>query len=446
MRHPDDQASLHELEVEIIGRSGPEYGLRITSPDGATAHGTFRFPLSGEEIQAVRTASSDVQPIRRSLAPQPADFAKAIGARLFDSLFAGRPGRLYTQTTLASRRLGLRLVCDDPLVMALPWELLYDHEILNDFIALSSYTLARKISGPESPQDKPVAAPFKVLLVAANTLYDSSLPYAQEEVAQLRALLELSAQVTLFTSAQTTLSDLAQALAKYQPHVLHYIGHGEIGVTGEQLLHLSDVAGGKISYLSSSSFADLLGQAPDLRLTFLNANNTDMFAAAAAHTVPAVIGMRGLITDQASMIFATNFYRRVVDGYPLEEAASNARKRLNYENPGSVEWAVPVLYLRNGGTLLPSSMDPAAVAAARPGSADVSLDDVTSGVVAADPNRQDELEYLTKKLAVTKANLDELKLKKEEMGEAVPSLVTSQIEKLEQELSQTSRQISELER
>ena len=72
--------------------------------------------------------------------------------------------------------------------------------------------------------------------------------------------------------------------------------------------------------------------------------------------------------------------------------------------------------------------------------------DVAGDVVAHDPKRQRELEYLNKKLTVTRANLDALQLQKEQLGEAVPYLVTSQIAELEEELAKTSRRISELER
>jgi hypothetical protein len=44
-QRPDDQASLLELQIEIIGGSGrdSEYELRMTAPDGATSRGAFRI-------------------------------------------------------------------------------------------------------------------------------------------------------------------------------------------------------------------------------------------------------------------------------------------------------------------------------------------------------------------------------------------------------------------
>lgn len=271
--------------------------------------------------------------------------------------------------------------------------------------------------------------------MAADAPYASpSLPGVRLEVERLEALVEPHARVRLLTGA--TLSDLAHVLAEYQPHVFHYAGHAAVRDSGDRLLQLSFSTQDKHFDILPSSFANALREVPDLRLMFLSAESTDMIAAVAAETIPAVIGMRGLITDRTSMMFATEFYRRVFDGILVEEAASDARRRINYQSPGSVEWSVPVLYLRSGATLLPSDSGREVTS--------VSLDDVTSGVVAADPGRQAELDYLGKKLAVTKTNLEELQLKKKQMGEAVPSVVTSQIMKLEYELSETSRQISEL--
>ena len=45
-----------------------------------------------------------------------------------------------------------------------------------------------------------------------------------------------------------------------------------------------------------------------------------------------------------------------------------------------------------------------------------------------------------------RANLEALQLQKEHLGEAMPPLMASQITELEEQLSETSRRISELER
>jgi hypothetical protein len=433
----DDQASLPELRIEISRGPGPvgEYDLQVTAPDGATARGPFFAPLSEEEIQAVRTASSGVPHIQRSWATQTADFALATGARLFDSVFAGRLGRLYNEAAVLEGGLGLRLISRDRLVMALPWELLYDHEILNDFIALSDYTLARQIPGPEPRPEAAVTEPLRILLVAVDSPYDS-VPGARAQAEQLRESIGPNAQVMVFCSADATLENVDRLLAVHHPHVFHYIGPGAMENSSEQGLWFSGSAGEETRYYGSHVFGNILRKASGLRLAFFGAGNTDIVAAAAAANVAAVIGMRGLITDRACMMFATEFYRRVFDRFSLERAVSGTRRRINRENPGSVEWAVPVLYLRDGATLLPS--------ATRREAASVSFDVAAGLLLAADPRHQDELEYLRKKLTVTEANLEELRLRRDQMGESVPSYVTSQIEKLEHEHLETSSRISEL--
>ena len=97
-----------------------------------------------------------------------------------------------------------------------------------------------------------------------------------------------------------------------------------------------------------------------------------------------------------------------------------------------------VLYLRDGAPLLAvvHEVPPVAVA---------SRLDSASDAVAVDPDRQGELEYLDKKLAVTRANLDALQTQTEQLEAASP-LVAGQITELQKELSETSRRISELER
>jgi CHAT domain len=446
--NPDDPASPAELRIDITPITstssvrGSEYELLITAPDGASTRGIFRAPLSAWEIEAARDASSRTPAIQRSWATQTADFTTDVGTRLFDSLFAGRAGRLYKQAVAIASNSGtelrLRLTSPDRLITSLPWEWLYDYEIRGDFVVLSTgLTLVREVPAPPSPA-KAVAGPLKVLLVAAPQVSAE----VEQEVAELERLASDTPQVPLrvFTLRDATLSRVHEALAKDDYQVLHFAGHAGFEAQDPELgglLLLSDSGGSQVQ-VPAETLVDALRESRDLRLTFLSGCGTDWIAWAVAGNVPAVLGMRGLISARARATFARQLYRSVLRGAPLEAAASDARRRINYEDPGSREWGAPVLYLREGETPL-LRRDEASPAVRN-------LDLKSDAAVALDPKRQDELEYLNKKLTITRTNLELLRVRKEQFGDAASDLVASQIIKLEEEESQTSRRISELER
>ena len=442
-----------------------EYRYEIRSPEFDEYAGQpFRVPLSAWEIEAARDAASSTPAVQRSWMTQTADFTKDVGARLFDSLFAGRAGGLYQRVVNAHgprTELRLRLATSDRLVMSLPWELLYDHEIRNDFIVLSTGSLAREVLSERKSLPRAIpAAPLKVLLVTADTPNVPEHAGVEQEIELFRQLADFGQLALWILKGGADLDELRYALAQ-QPHVIHYAGTGVERRPGEQALLLPGTYSSG-DPVSSDDLVRLLSSLSNLRLVFLNGCNTDWIAAAIADIPAAALGMRGLISSQARSRFAAEFYRSALGGAPLDVAASHARRQINVRYPGSREWAVPILYLQGDGTLLQApraDTGPMVAAALRDDTeqllaaprdevrlAAVGSLDVAGNVVAVDPERQGELEYLNKKLAVTRANLEALQLQKEHLGEAMPPLMASQITELEEQLSETSRRISELER
>ena len=61
--------------------------------------------------------------------------------------------------------------------------------------------------------------------------------------------------------------------------------------------------------------------------------------------IPAVIGMQFEITDRSAIVFASEFYAALADGYPVDSAMAEARKAI-YADENDVEWATPVLFMR----------------------------------------------------------------------------------------------------
>ena len=60
--------------------------------------------------------------------------------------------------------------------------------------------------------------------------------------------------------------------------------------------------------------------------------------------IPAVIGMQFEITDRSAIVFASEFYAALADGYPVDSAMAEARMAI-YADGNNVEWATPVLHM-----------------------------------------------------------------------------------------------------
>ena len=62
--------------------------------------------------------------------------------------------------------------------------------------------------------------------------------------------------------------------------------------------------------------------------------------------IPAVVAMQSEITDEAAIVFATEFYAAIADGYPVDACLVEARKAI-FGTGNDVEWGKPVLYMRS---------------------------------------------------------------------------------------------------
>jgi tetratricopeptide (TPR) repeat protein len=62
--------------------------------------------------------------------------------------------------------------------------------------------------------------------------------------------------------------------------------------------------------------------------------------------LPAVIAMQGEISDAAAIIFSRTFYQQLAAGEPIDAAVTEGRRAILSEGRGSLEWAIPVLFMR----------------------------------------------------------------------------------------------------
>ncbi|NJN80993.1 MAG: SUMF1/EgtB/PvdO family nonheme iron enzyme [Caldilineaceae bacterium] len=110
--------------------------------------------------------------------------------------------------------------------------------------------------------------------------------------------------------------DLLQGLNEHKPDVVHFSGHGSS--RGELLLMDSQRRAQPVSPVAIRAL--FAAFSPAIKLVFLNACFAATQADAFKDVVGCVVGMESTVSDQASIAFASSFYRAVGFGASVQEA------------------------------------------------------------------------------------------------------------------------------
>ncbi|MCC7208784.1 MAG: CHAT domain-containing protein, partial [Anaerolineae bacterium] len=282
---------------------------------------------------------------------------------------------LASRNQAGERGLRIKVGLDDAGDMEhWPWELLRDPS--GDFLALSRQTPL--IRHPRHLAVRPLTAvtmPLRVLVLISSPKDQEPLDVEGEWRALEEATADLRRRGLLMLDrvddAQlNTLQRMLRADTTYQ--IFHYIGHAvfdERSQTG--VIAFEDPATDNTAAVSAEALARELSEESGIRLVVMNAcqgartNRADPFAGIAsalvARGIPGVVAMQFAITDNASRVFSTEFYRALSEGYAVEASMAEARRAIS-NTLNNLEWATPVLYLRApSGVLFPrkSSYEPA---------------------------------------------------------------------------------------
>ncbi|MEG4796628.1 CHAT domain-containing protein [Microcoleus sp. LAD1_D1] len=111
--------------------------------------------------------------------------------------------------------------------------------------------------------------------------------------------------------------DFYRAILDYQPHIVHFCGHG----AGEDGIVLEDDTG-KMALVQTNALASMfkLFAKKGVDCVILNACYSEVQAEAISQYVNYVIGMNRAVGDKAAVAFAVGFYDAIAAGYTLEEA------------------------------------------------------------------------------------------------------------------------------
>ena len=356
------------FDVELIA-SGPTYEASFRSIPGEPRL-NLAFPLEEHELTAF-LAMFGKQQRRRMEAPE-FTRVRAVGHRLFDSLFSGELSERLIEATSQAKQAGhgLRIRLDLSQAQdlgTLPWEYMYQPET-DDFVSLSNWTpVVRYLHVSEPLPATPLDGPLRVLVMISDPIERRGTLDVEREWQQLNTALEgpsKRGEVELHRLPDGQLETLQVDLQNNDYHVFHFIGHGEYSEEHEDgVLALEDSRGREV-HVPGSTVGTYLRDSLKMRLVVLNncegaAFESDPFTGSAQSLlrkgIPAIVAMQFEITDRAAIDFARGFYTSLGNGFPVDAALAEARKVIR-GGPTRIEFGSPVLYMSaNDGILFTRS-------------------------------------------------------------------------------------------
>jgi len=345
-----------QLTLESLAENKIRVSL-VDSPAGTAVIETA-MPLSADDMARMIGVLDGTTRATRGDA---AKAARAIGERLFTTIISGD---IYTAYNVSRQKgdLRIRLNLDEAGPFAdWPWELLRDPN--GDYLALSPQTPI--IRSPHVKTTRPlknISMPLRALAMITNVADQEAL----DVDAEWRTINEGTGSVRargLFKLDRADGGELnalqhsLQQEGDYQ--VFHFVGFGAFDAKGEAGgLAFVDGQTNQTELVSGDALARELSAEHGVRLMVMNACQTprqkrkDPFHQVASDIVsggvPAVVAMQVPMSDEASRLFAREFYRALAEGYSVEIAVTNGRRAIS-ATTGSLEWAAPALYFSATG-------------------------------------------------------------------------------------------------
>ena len=355
-----------DFELEIGLGSDLRYPVTVLSSPAGEAEDTMTWPFDSLALESyldkLEIALLQSGGIRRRVPSAQQQAVEDFGRILFDTLFTGDIRSLYDVSRRMSIKEGqglrLKLRIEAPELAALPWEFLYDSR-LGEFVCLSRHTpIVRYIEVAQPVYPLTVSPPLRILGMLASPSDLMALDVEREQLRLERAIAGLQSLglVSLTWLEGQTWRDLQQAMRAGPWHIFHFIGHGRYDRNSDEgLVYLADESG-LTRTLSATQLGRLLADHQSLRLVLLNAceggraSERDIFSSAATilvrRGIPAVVAMQRELTDDAAIEFTRAFYEALSDGLAVDAAVAEARKAMSFAVNNTVEWGVPVLYMR----------------------------------------------------------------------------------------------------
>lgn len=284
---------------------------------------------------------------------------EVLGTHLYEAMFSSTDSRAalknaYQKASTANKRLRLQLEFEKGAqeLESLPWEFLYYPDEKSFLATDTEFVLSRYMPEPgEEITDTlaPEQSPLRILVVVSQPqeLDPVIATPVKEEIQKLKD----TAEVLIDELENPTMDQWGDRLQKFKPHIVHWIGHGQVNQRKQGEVAFVD-ENGKLVWWPDMVFAEKFKQVHSIpRLVVLQMCETAKvksagFAGVAPwliqFQVPAVVAMQYPIRQDAAISFSKAFYKALADGKDVDDAFQHARY--------TITTAVRPIFSRNFGT------------------------------------------------------------------------------------------------
>ena len=423
-----------DYRVTFTPRADGTFDMHALDAAGATATGVFTAPLDDEELERTVLRLARGRTTRRAMprgvaagattrdvgddAPSAERDAERLGAALAEALFGGPLGAAYEHARQRADDAGhgVRLtlsLAGAPALLSVPWEFLYQRP---RFLASQRRTpLVRLLDTGTLAAPPLIDAEVRILGIVASPSDLTPLDVAGERrrVEQALAGVVTAGRLCLDWLEPATPRSLRQALRDGSYHIVHFVGHSDFTAAGEGVIYLENTEGTGVE-VDETLFANLLSDQRQLRLVVLNSCEgarttlTDPYAGVATTLirlgVPAVVAMQFEISDEAAVLFAEELYTNLIGRQEAIDAAVAEARKAIYAEVDHVEWATPVLFVRDPDVeLFRFAVTPAEMPARRAGVPDGTDGEAESGSGEPGPSATDRWRRLRRPAVVASA-------------------------------------------
>jgi hypothetical protein len=319
-------------------RDGPRYVQVIAH---ATPVGSMRRPIA---VRLDKVHRSDFEMGTDDSFERAAEIGRELARILLPEPVLGM---LLESIRFAAQRtdVGLRLrLCLDEELIDLPWECLYRADTPGGAVAAGFYLADGDLSLVREPASVPFApAPSeraqRALFVGA--LFDDGSDKwmtrdEHDQLVQATQAIRERVDFDFVTAGDTAAVDAALA-QRYD--IFHYAGHVDTTLTPASLLQVAheaispgleapaEAAPQPATWTRADRLAPVL-RAAGVRLAVFNACNSGHWSfmqPLMAHSIPAAIGVQGLVMNDAALAFSAALYQALAVGLSLDEAVSQGR-------------------------------------------------------------------------------------------------------------------------
>lgn len=252
-----------------------------------------------------------------------------------------------------------RVILDirSPDLQSLPWELLINETRVSLFTSPAKHLFLCR-GNFDTLQSLPALEwPLRLMVVIGSAPGDKAVKGEDELSKIIGALTSCDPHIDLYVWKRRSKANLVAEMKRFNPHILHFIGHGsEIGNAGEVCLELTNESGiiepWEPDAIRNDEFPD------NLRLVFINACRSSSADRAGLYSItgafldagaPAVIGMRSDVSGEDVGRFSASFYAALAEGKAVDQAVAIGRRAVLSRHPDGLrrrEWAAPCLEVR----------------------------------------------------------------------------------------------------